>query len=101
MARYLVKTSHLVVNLESTEELRKLAEVGTVQKDAKVRTLPDGAWVPAAEHPDLADLWGGTSNAAASPAAAKAVKKGPAPLASRPPSLHHPPVTTTTSSTST
>jgi hypothetical protein len=53
----MVKTSNLVFNLDNEEQLRQLAEVGTVKATDRVRTMPNGEWVAAGTHPELSAFW--------------------------------------------
>ncbi len=58
MAKYLVKTSFFVAEIEKDEELIQLAQVETIQKDTKIKVQPDGDWMMAKELPILMKVWG-------------------------------------------
>ena|GEM_PF-6862948 len=58
MPKYLVKTANFVAEIGSDEELAKLAEVDTIQKDTFIKMLPNGDWIEAKKWPPLRKIWG-------------------------------------------
>ncbi len=56
--RYEIKTANFVAEIENDEQLTQLAKVGTLQKNTKLRMLPNGQWMPAKTLPLLQVVWG-------------------------------------------
>ncbi len=58
MPGYLVKTSFFVAEITNDEELIHLAQVETIQRDTKIRVLPDKTWIDACKLPILEGIFG-------------------------------------------
>lgn len=56
--KYEIKTANFVAEIDNDEQLTQLAKVGTIQKTAKLRMLPNGQWMPAKNLPLLQAVWG-------------------------------------------
>ena len=56
--KYEIKTANFVAEIENDEQLTQLAKVGTIQKNTKLRMLPNGQWMPAKTLPLLQVVWG-------------------------------------------
>ena len=56
--KYEIKTANFVAEIENDEQLTQLAKVGTIQKNTKLRMLPNGQWIPAKTLPLLQVVWG-------------------------------------------
>ena len=72
---YVVKTTHLTVQLDHIDELIKLAAVGTITPKDRIKVLPAGDWIAAAELPELQEVWEGAAPLVPQPR----LNKGPQP----------------------